>query len=118
MYTPEALDHFMKPRNPGRLADPNGRGEATNHACGDSAEITVRIVGDEVAAAGFVSASCAGGIACCSAATEWVIGKPVGDALALDAATLSRLLGGLPEAKMGCAEMATEALRAALEQAR
>ncbi len=116
MYSPEAMDHFLKPRNAGTVADADGRGHATNEACGDTAVITVKTTDGVVAQARFSSEACAGGIACCSAITQWATQRPVKEVLAVDADTLSAILGGLPEAKLGCAQMAVTALKRAVEQ--
>lgn len=115
MYTPEAMDHFLSPRNAGVLDNASGRGQATNHACGDTVVMTIAVAGGIVQKALFSSRSCAGGIASCSAATEWATGRPASEVANLDRATISAILGGLPDAKIGCAEMAASALRAAVE---
>ena len=117
MYTPEAMQHFLKPRNVGALADADGAGSATNAACGDTVRVTVSIKDGVISAVRFHSEACAGGIASCSAATEWANGKSIDEVRELDAAAVSTLLGGLPEAKLGCAEMAATALVAAVEDA-
>jgi len=114
MYTPEAMEHFLSPRNAGVVAAADGRGEATNHACGDTVVMTVAVAAGTVTAVRFSSQACAGGIASCSAATEWATGKAVSDVAGLQASAISELLGGLPDAKLGCAEMAAAALRRAV----
>ena len=118
MYSPEAMNHFLKPRNIGALSSPDGRGEATNHACGDTATFTVSVRDGRIADIRFASEACAGGIAACSATTEWAAGKAMADVDGFDAAALSALLGGLPDAKFGCAEMAVNALQAATSDAK
>ena len=117
MYSPEAMDHFLKPRNTGALASPDGRGHATNDACGDTATLTIAVADGHIADVKFASQACAGGIAACSAATHWAQGKTLAEAASLSASAVSELLGGLPDAKLGCAEMAAEALRAAVANA-
>ena len=117
MYSAEAMEHFMNPQNAGTLDPANGRGEAANNACGDTVVITVMVTDDVVVGAKFASSACAGGIAACSAVTEWAHGKERAAVAALDAETVSALLGGLPEAKAGCSVMALTALQQAVEQA-
>lgn len=114
MYSPNAMDHFLKPRNSGVLAHPDGRGAAVNDACGDRVEITVQVVNGRLEQVRFASQACAGGIAACSALTEWATGKTPKEAAEATAAELAELLGGLPDAKLGCAEMAVSALHDAV----
>lgn len=117
MYSAEAMDHFLNPRNVGQLAAADGRGEATNHDCGDTALFTVTVADGAVTAAQFASQSCAGGIACCSMATEWATGRAIVEVMSLTARDLADALGGLPDAKLGCAEMAVGALHEAVRAA-
>jgi NifU-like protein involved in Fe-S cluster formation len=116
VYSPVAMDHFLHPRNAGEVAG-GARGEAVNAACGDTALFTVRVQDGVVVEAKFRSKGCAGAIACCSAATELLIGARIEEARAIDAPRIASALGGLPESKLGCAEMAAEAAAAALRSA-
>ena len=117
MYSAEAMNHFLDPQHPGVLDGADGRGEATNQACGDTVLITIAVADGAIAAARFSSQACAGGIASCSATARWAHGRSLAEAAALTADDVAALLGGLPEAKMGCAEMAAEALRNAVAAA-
>ncbi len=120
MYSPTAMDHFLNPRNNGVIRDGDGavgRGEALNSDCGDTALITVRVVDGVISDARFVSEGCAGAIACCSAATEWLIGRSLDDARSVGAEDINEAVGGMPEAKQGCVQMATDAARQAAESA-
>lgn len=122
MYSPTAMDHFLRPRNAGELVasgpgDAVGRGEAVNSSCGDTALLTVRVAGGKVVEARFRSKGCAGAIAACSAATEILGGRTIAEGSAIDAASVARHLDGLPDSKLGCAEMAARAARIAVEAA-
>jgi len=117
VYSPLAMDHFLRPRHVGKLAGPGVvSGVATNTDCGDTARITLRAAGGAVAEVAFASDGCAGAIAACSATAAWLAGKPLDDARALDVATIERLLAPWPDAKKGCTAMAVAAARAALAQ--
>ncbi len=117
MYSAEAMNHFLDPQHPGVLEPADGRGQATNHACGDTVVMTLTVADGAIMAARFSSQSCAGGIASCSVTAQWAHGKSLTAARELTGADVAGLLGGLPDAKLGCAEMAAEALRNAADDA-
>jgi len=107
------MDHFLRPRNVGRI-DGGFEGNAINLDCNDTVIFTVSVGDGVVGEAKFMSKGCAGAIACCSAATEMITGSTIDEAAALDAGAIADYLGGLPAAKMGCAEMAASGIREAL----
>lgn len=111
MYSDKAMDHFLNPRNPGVVAPGGpgdvGRGESENRDCGDTAVFTVRVVDGKVVEARFLSKGCAGAIAACSATTEWLVGRRVGEAEAVSMTHIAEALDGMPDSKEGCLEMAT-----------
>ena len=58
---------------------------------------------------------CAVAIACSSMATEMVLGRPVEQASELKEQDVADALGGIPEYKMRCSNLAPEAIRRAIE---
>ncbi len=118
MYSATAMEHFLNPRNAGVLkGDGVGRGESDNPDCGDTAVFTLRVLEGAVAEIRFQSKGCAGAIAACSAATEWLLGKTVDEAHRINPDTIAATLGGMPEAKQGCLQMAADGTRRALTDA-
>ncbi len=120
MYNPVAMDHFLNPRNNGVIRDGDGsvgRGEGLNSDCGDTALITVLVVDGAITEARFISEGCAGAIACCSATTGWLIGRSLDDARGVGLADIDEAVGGMPEAKRGCVQMAADAARRAAQSA-
>jgi NifU-like protein involved in Fe-S cluster formation len=79
--------------------------------------IQVRLDGETIAAASFGTYGCVPAIACGSFITEWVTGRPVGQALEYSADDLRHALGGLPTGRRYCADLAVDALRAAIHDA-
>ncbi|HET6413077.1 MAG TPA: iron-sulfur cluster assembly scaffold protein [Anaeromyxobacter sp.] len=114
MYTPEVLDHFRSPRNAGVLKGANAHGRAENPGCGDEVELSVRLEGGRIADLRFRARGCVAAIACASRLTELARGRPVGEALGIDASGIAASLGGLPQASGHAAALAIQALRAAL----
>ena len=117
LYSPVAVDHFTSPRNVGGLQDPDGKGSGTNPSCGDRTTITVRLDGERIADARFLTFGCVAAIASASLLTELFTGKGVREARAVGPGDVIAALGGLPARKEGCALMAVGALRAALVDA-
>lgn len=116
MYSQKVMDHFLHPRNVGSIdaGAGIGSGAAENTDCGDTVTMDVQIVDGHVVQSRFRSSGCAGAIACCSAATEWLSGRTAEEAATITAGEVEAYLGGIPASKHGCAEMAANAARAAL----
>lgn len=117
-YSAAAIDHFTAPRNVGAVEAPDGKGSDANPSCGDRTTITLRVSDGRVAEARFRTFGCTAAIAAASVITELALGRPVGEAAAVEPADVLRALGGLPPRKEACALMAVGALRAALLDAK
>lgn len=116
MYSRTVMDHFLRPRNVGTL-EGDLKGSGRNADCGDTVVISLAVSEGVIKEALFASKGCAGAIACCSATTELLTGSDLESMRDLSADQVSEHLGGLPEAKFGCAHMASEAARAAVRVA-
>jgi|SRR5579863_1350389 NifU-like protein involved in Fe-S cluster formation len=116
MYSAQLLDHFQNPRNAGDVAGANAIAEIENPACGDVLRLTLKIAGGRIAEIGFKAKGCVPSMACASALTEVVAGKTVAEARALPRETLIAAVGGLPQASTHAAQLALDALSAALKQ--
>jgi nitrogen fixation NifU-like protein len=116
MYSPQLLDHFQSPRNAGDIAGADATAEIENPACGDVLRLTFKIEAGRIAAIGFKAKGCVPSMACASALTELVAGKSIEDARALSREVLIAAVGGVPQASMHAAQLALDALSAALKQ--
>src|SRR3989337_2259869 len=110
------MDHFNRPRGAGRMEAPDATGQAGRRGAGPAIRICLRIVGGGVEHAMFEAAGCGFTIAAGSAATELAAGKTLAECRAIDAAQVSRALGGLPSPKRFSAVLAAEAIQNALDQ--
>lgn len=115
MYTPTVLDHFANPRNVGVIEDPDGYGKVGSPVCGDLMEITIKVQEGRIADIKYRTFGCGAAIASSSMASEMVKGQPLEVAAALTDEKVAEALGGLPEAKMHCSNLAATALQAALQ---
>lgn len=114
MYSAQLLDHFQNPRNAGEIADADATAEIENPACGDVLRVTLRTNGTRIIQARFKAKGCVAAIACGSALTELVVGKTLNEAQAVRREDVDAAVGGLPQASTHAAQLALDALSAAL----
>lgn len=115
MYTEKVRDHYAQPRNTGSIENPSGKAMVKSALDSDTVLITLRIEKDVIQDIKFKCMGCAVAIACSSVATEMVLGKPVEEALQISEEAVADALGGIPEYKMRCSNLAPEAIRKAIE---
>jgi len=114
LYSEKIRDHCAAPRNVGSLADPSGKAVVKSPVDSDIVQITLRIELGVVQDVKFKCMGCAVAIACSSMATEMVLGKPVEEAFQISEQAVADALGGIPEYKMRCSNLAPEAIRRAI----
>jgi len=115
LYTEKVRDHYARPRNTGSIENPSGKAMVKSPLDSDTVLITLRIEKDVIQDIKFKCMGCAVAIACSSVATEMVLGKPVEEALQISEKAVADALGGIPEYKMRCSNLAPEAIRKAIE---
>jgi nitrogen fixation protein NifU and related proteins len=116
MYSAQVLDHFQNPRNAGELADADATAEIENPACGDVLRLTLKASAGRITQAQFKAKGCVAAIACGSALTELLVGKTLSEAQKLRREDISSAVGGLPQASNHAAQLALDALAAALSR--
>ena len=117
MYSPQVLDHFQNPRNPGIVPDADAHVKIENPACGDVLELTARIADERIEEIRFRAKGCVAAMACASALTEIVSGISVNGARQIQREEVLLKVGGLPEASGHAAYLAIDALRELLKKA-
>ena len=115
MYSEQVRAHYAEPRNVGSIAEPSGKAIVKSPVDSDTVLITLRIERGIVQEAKFKCMGCAVAIACSSMATEMVLGKSVEEASQISEQAVAEALGGIPDYKMRCSNLAPEAIRRAIE---
>jgi nitrogen fixation protein NifU and related proteins len=113
-YSEKVLDHFMNPRNVGELEEPDGIGQVGNINCGDIMRMTIRVVDNRIADIRFKTFGCGAAIAVSSMVTEMVKGRSLEESVTVKRDDVAQALGGLPDKKLHCSNLGTDALKAAV----
>ena len=115
MYSELLRAHYENPRNAGSVGNPSGKAIVRSPVDSDTVLITLRIENDMVQDVKFKCVGCAVAIACSSMATEMVLGRSVEEAYLISEQAVAAALGGIPEYKMRCSNLAPEAIRRAID---
>ena len=118
MYSAKVIEHFQNPRNVGEIKDADGVGTVGNPSCGDIMAMYIKVENNIIPDIKFKTFGCGAAIATSSITTEMVKGKTVDEAEKLTRNDVAEALDGLPPIKMHCSNLATDALRAAIEDYR
>lgn len=116
MYSAQLLDHFQNPRNAGDLPGADAAVEVENPVCGDILRLSLKINAGRISDIRFKAKGCVPSMACASALTELATGKTTKEALAIQPANLIASVGGVPPASAHAAQLAVDALAAALSK--
>jgi nitrogen fixation NifU-like protein len=115
-YSNKVLDHYQNPRNVGSLdkAAPNvGTGVVGAPECGDVMKLQIQVEGDRIVDAKFKTFGCGSAIASSSLATEWIKGKTLDEAAAIQNTQIVEELS-LPPVKIHCSVLAEDAIKSAI----
>jgi nitrogen fixation NifU-like protein len=117
-YTDLVIDHFQRPRNVGTLEDPDGTGTVGNSVGGDMIEFQIKVRDNRLVDVKYRTFGCGAAIASSSMASEMAQGKTLEEVEQLTDQEVAKALGGLPEQKIHCSNLAADALHAAIEDYR
>ncbi|MCF7790649.1 MAG: Fe-S cluster assembly protein NifU [Victivallales bacterium] len=114
-YTDKVMEHFLNPRNVGKVDNPDGEAIVGNLSCGDALEISFSLdENKKIKDVKFKTFGCGSAIASSSVLTEMVKGKTLEEAEKITNHDIVDKLGGLPDKKIHCSVMGTDALHAAI----
>jgi nitrogen fixation NifU-like protein len=113
VYSETVIDHFLHPRNLGRMEDPDGFARVTG-PCGDTMYVFLKVKGGRVTEARFMTDGCASTVACGSIITELIRKKTISEAVKISATDVIEASAGLPGSSVHCAVLAAETLQEAI----
>lgn len=121
-YSDKVLEHFKNPRNVGTLDKSKknvGTGLVGAPECGDVMRLQIEVddATGVITDAKFKTFGCGSAIASSSLATEWIIGKKVDEAAAIDNMEIVEELA-LPPVKIHCSVLAEDAIKGAIRDYR
>ena len=119
LYSDTLLDHFRHPRNYGDLPAADISYESFNPVCGDRIRIALNLNDTIVQDARFKGDGCAISTAAASLLTELILGADIREVASLSNDRLiSALESDIKPARLQCALLPLEALRAGLKEHR
>ncbi|RLG12454.1 iron-sulfur cluster assembly scaffold protein [Candidatus Pacearchaeota archaeon] len=120
-YSKKVMQHFLHPKNIGKIKNPDGVGEIGNPVCGDIINVYIKVgknkQGEKILKdVKFKTFGCAAAIASSSIITDLAKEKTLKEAKKITMKNISKSLKGLPPLKMHCSSMAEKALKKAIEE--
>ena len=115
-YSEKVIDHYNDQRNVGSFVkeeDDVGTGLVGAPECGDVMKLQIKVENDKIVDAKFKTFGCGSAIASSSLATEWIKGKSVDEAMAIQNTDIVEELS-LPPVKIHCSVLAEDAIKAAI----
>ncbi|MFW9880081.1 MAG: iron-sulfur cluster assembly scaffold protein [Candidatus Thorarchaeota archaeon] len=119
-YSKKVIKEFTHPKNMGEIKDADGIGKIGNSVCGDVMWIYIKVgknkKGEKIIRdVKFKTFGCAAAIATSSMITQLAKGKTLKEAEKITRADIADSLKGLPSVKMHCSNLASDALKKAIE---
>jgi nitrogen fixation NifU-like protein len=114
VYSEAVVEHSMNPKNMGEIEDADGCARVTG-PCGDSMQLWLKLKGEIIQEASFLTDGCGTSVASGSMVTELAKGKKLSQARKISQEDVLNALGGLPEESEHCALLAADTLKAAIK---
>ena len=115
-YPKLLIEHFQNPKNVGEILDPDGVGTVGNASCGDIMQMYIKVNGNRILHATFKTFGCGAAIATSSILTERIKGATIEEALEISEKIPKEILSKLPQERITCFHLATNALKLAIEE--
>ena len=117
-YNQLVMDHFKNPRNLGEINDPDAQATEGSIVCGDMMTLYLKVSNGKIDDVKFQTYGCAANIATASMMTRVVKGLTIDEAEKVSWKEIVEKLGGLPEVKYHCSNLAVDTLKKALKNYR
>jgi len=110
----ELSERFSSSPFRGPLREFNGNARITG-PCGDTMELWINVIGEYVDDASFATSGCGPSMAAGMMAAKLAKGKELSEAASIEQADILAALGGLPKESEHCASLASNVLKAAVD---
>lgn len=121
-YSKKVIQHFINPKNFGKIKNADAVGKVGNPRCGDVLELFIKVEkkdGQEIIKdIKFQILGCAAAVATSDMICDLVKGKTLDEASKVSYQDIVKELGELPPVKVHCSVLAQEGLKAAIEDYR
>ncbi len=121
-YSKQCIEHFLHPKNFGKIKNADGIGDTQNLRCGDIMKIYLKIgkKGNKtiIQDAKFETMGCGHAVAISDMICELVKGKTLDEALKVGYQDIASEIGPVPGVKVHCAALAHAGMKAAIEDYR
>lgn len=118
-YSKKVMEMFMHPKNMGEIKNADGIGKIGNPVCGDVIWVYIKVDKKKdqefIKDIKFKTFGCAAAIATSSMITQLAKGKTIEEAEKISNKNVAESLKGLPPIKMHCSNLASSALKKAIE---
>lgn len=114
-YSKKVKENFLHPKNMGEMKNPDGVGKVGNPTCGDVMQVQIKVENNKIKDIKFKTFGCAAAIATSSMITQLAKGKTLDNAKKITQNDVAKSLKGLPPLKMHCSNLASDALKKAIE---
>ncbi len=118
-YSKKVMNEFMHPKNMGEIKDADGIGKVGNPVCGDVMWVYIKVgkkgKNEIIKDIKFKTFGCMAAIATTSMITQLAKGKTLEKAKKITREDVAKSLKGLPPIKMHCSNLASDALKLAIE---
>jgi len=119
-YTKRTLNQFLKPKNRGKINNPDGVGMVGNPVCGDLMKVYIKVGKNKkreemIKDIKFETLGCVAAVASSSITTELAKNKTLKQASKITKDEIVKGLGGLPREKVHCSILANQALKKAID---
>lgn len=119
-YSKKVVSEFMHPKNMGEIKNADGIGKVGNAICGDVMWVYIKVEKDKkgkefISDIKFKTFGCMAAIATSSMITQIARGKTLTEAKKITRNDVSKSLKGLPPLKEHCSNLASDALKKAIE---
>jgi len=125
-YSKKVMENFLNPKNMGEIKNPDGIGKVGNPICGDVMWVYIKVGKKKtkgkqqkyIKDIKFKTFGCVAAIATSSMITQLAKGKKLSEAEKITRNDIAESLKGLPPIKMHCSNLASDALKKAIEDYR